>query len=60
MTKEISEIAEKEGFFQFHVTSLKPLNPGNAPDEFETEALAAFVDGAAEMTAQTGWVDGPP
>jgi len=43
MTKEISEIAEKTGFYKFHITSLNPLNPKNIPDKFERKALENFV-----------------
>ena len=43
MTRELSEIAEKDGLFKFRITSLKPLNPGNAPDGFERAALEAFA-----------------
>src|ERR1035437_8331760 len=35
MTREISEIANSSSSFHFHITSLKPLNPNNAPDSFE-------------------------
>lgn len=49
MTREISEIAAKEGFYQFHITSLKPLNPNNGPDGFERESLTAFADGVTEV-----------
>lgn len=42
MTREISELSQKEGLFLFHITSLKPLNPGNAPDAFEKQALGFF------------------
>jgi len=45
MTREISEIAEKQGSFKFHITSLKPLNPDNAPDNFERAALEQFEQG---------------
>ena len=48
MTREISELAENEGAFQFHITSLKPLNPGNAPDSFEQQALLSFAQGKTE------------
>jgi diguanylate cyclase (GGDEF)-like protein len=50
MTREISEYAENEGLFRFHITSLKPLNPGNKPDPFETEALQLFEQGKKEHT----------
>lgn len=49
MVREISELVGKEGSFKFHMASLKPLNPDNAPDEFETEALKAFEIGIGEM-----------
>lgn len=48
MTREISEIAESEGAFQFHITSLKPLNPNNTPDPFERQALLSFAQGKHE------------
>ncbi|UCE80042.1 MAG: diguanylate cyclase [Nitrospiraceae bacterium] len=48
MTREISEYSEKEGLFSFHMTSLKPLNPINAPDEFERDALKNFEKGTKE------------
>ncbi len=48
MTREISEIADKEGAFRFHITSLKPLNPNNAPDSFERQALLSFTQGKNE------------
>ncbi|HIJ91691.1 MAG: diguanylate cyclase [Desulfobulbaceae bacterium] len=52
MTREISEIAENEGAFQFHITSLKPLNPGNAPDSFEQQALLSFAQGKTEASSK--------
>ena len=57
MTREISELALKDGLFTFHITSLKPLNPGNAPDAFEREALGAFERGAREFS-RTDTLDG--
>ncbi len=41
-TREISEMAREERIFSFHITSLKPINPQNSPDEFETQALTEF------------------
>ncbi len=52
MTREISELAENEGAFQFHITSLKPLNPGNAPDSFERQALLSFTQGKTETISK--------
>ncbi len=48
MTREISELADENGNYQFHMTSLKPINPDNAPDEFEKKALESFEKGSRE------------
>lgn len=45
MTREISEIASRSGLFRFKISSLKPLNPGNAADPFERAGLLAFERG---------------
>ena len=42
VTKQLSRYAEREQLYVFHITSLKLMNPENAPDEFETAALTAF------------------
>jgi len=52
MTREISEIADREGAFQFHITSLKPLNPNNIPDPFERQALLSFAQGKSEAISK--------
>jgi len=49
MTREISDMAQGQGFFEFHITSLKPLNPHNAPTPEEKEALARFEQGTKEV-----------
>jgi diguanylate cyclase (GGDEF)-like protein len=48
MTREISEYAEREGLFRFHITSLSPLNPDNTADAFEANALKRFEQGEKE------------
>jgi diguanylate cyclase (GGDEF)-like protein len=48
MTREISEYAERSGDFTYHITSLRPLNPGNAADDFEKIALLEFENGEIE------------
>lgn len=48
MIREISEMITGEGTFQFHMASRKPLNPANAPDDFENRALLAFERGDTE------------
>ncbi len=42
MTRQISEISNKNSDYYYKITSLNPLNPKNAPDKFETEALEFF------------------
>jgi diguanylate cyclase (GGDEF)-like protein len=53
MTREISEYAEKEGLFKFHITSLKLMNPHNEADEFEKKALLQFEGGAVKEVTKT-------
>lgn len=48
MTREISELADQCALYTFHITSLKPLNPNNTPDPFETQALLSFEAGQKE------------
>jgi signal transduction histidine kinase len=42
VTREISEYSKQEGTFWYHITSLKLINPKNAPDDFERLALNRF------------------
>lgn len=42
MTREISELTNSDNSVQFHMISLKYLNPDNAPDPFERQALEQF------------------
>ncbi len=48
ITREISRIASSLDDYRFKITSLKPLNPGNVPDDFERRALESFEAGAQE------------
>lgn len=51
VTKELSKYARKQGLYWFHITSLKLINPENAPDEFERTALNEFeTKGTREAT----------
>ncbi|RME00667.1 MAG: DUF3365 domain-containing protein, partial [Calditrichaeota bacterium] len=44
VTRELSELSARMGKrFQFHLTSLKPINPANLPSPFEREALLALA-----------------
>lgn len=44
VTRELSEYAKNAGFGWFRVTSLKPVNPQNAPDDFERASLTRFEE----------------
>jgi diguanylate cyclase (GGDEF)-like protein len=57
MTREISEYAEKEGMFKFHITSLRLMNPHNKPDEFEEKALRQFETDAVKELSRTELVN---
>jgi diguanylate cyclase (GGDEF)-like protein len=48
MAREISQLAAADDLFQFRITSLKPINPANTPDAFESRALAEFARGGRE------------
>lgn len=48
MTREISVFAEKAQDFRYHITSLRPLNPDNYANDFETAALLSFESGVKE------------
>src|SRR5210317_1371978 len=46
VTRELSEYANREGLFSYRVTTLQPINPDNAPDDFERKSLELFQQGA--------------
>ncbi len=48
MTREIAEIADRREGIHFHITSLKPIRPANAPAPWEAASLHRFEDGARE------------
>ena len=48
MTRQISELASARNQIQFHITSLKPIRPGNAATQWETVALREFLSGTDE------------
>ncbi len=49
MTRQIGQIAEQQGKFRFHITSLNPIRPDNKPNAWETKALKVFNTGAKEF-----------
>jgi len=48
MTRRISEILSDNAGVSFHITSLNPLRPNNAPDLWEKKALLGFENGDPE------------
>ncbi len=48
VTKDLSHYSENS--HRFHITGLKLLNPDNAPDDFEKEALKRFEKGEKEVS----------
>jgi len=49
MTRQISEMVALKGGVQFHITSLKPIRPQNAPSEWEHFALQGFEQGLTSV-----------
>lgn len=45
MTRQLAAVVSELSGVRVHLTSLKPLNPGNAADLWETRALQAFEQG---------------
>jgi len=50
MTRDLSDRQNLSGGFRFHLTSLRPIHPGNKADPEEAEALVAFERGVKERT----------
>jgi len=42
MTRQISALSNQKSHYHYKITSLKPVNPSNKADQFETEALNYF------------------
>ena len=45
MTRQVLELSSKDYDLPGHLTSLRPINPNNGADKWETEALQAFEKG---------------
>lgn len=59
MTRQVHELGKEKYGLRGHITSLEPLRPENAPDEWEALALRSFAKGSRkETTRQT--FDGQP
>lgn len=50
MTRLVHELARQASGMQGHITSLKPLNPQNAPYPWEAQALRGFEQGQKEAS----------
>lgn len=51
MTRLIAEMAQSDSGAIFRLTSLKPIRPANAPDDWERQSLLAFEQGVKETTS---------
>ncbi|WP_345987883.1 diguanylate cyclase [Sulfurimonas sp. HSL1-2] len=51
MTRQLSELAENYDGVQIHITSLRPIRPGNAPYPWERTVLESFYEGEKEYGA---------
>lgn len=60
VTKQLSQYAQREGLFVFHITSLKLMNPGNAPDDFEARALKEFETAGGKEASEIAMLSGAP
>ncbi len=59
MTRQVHELGAEEDGMRGHITSLNPIRPDNAPDEWERRALRAFEQGQHEA-ASLETLDGEP
>ena len=53
VTRQLHELQATFSGVRGHLTSLKPINPGNKADAWETAALTAFENGAKEYREVT-------
>jgi len=59
MLRQIHELADDTFGTRAHITSLRPIQPANAPDPWETAALEAFARGESERSELQA-IDGEP
>ena len=58
MTRLIGELADRKDNVKFHITSLKPIRPLNAPTQWEADALRSFEDGSRAEYYETNGGEG--
>lgn len=54
MTRQLNELIGAQRDMKVRLTSLKPVNPGNAPDSWEHESLQGFATRRAERISIVG------
>jgi PAS domain S-box-containing protein len=59
MTRQVHELAQDQYGARGHITSLNPIRPENAPDDWEADALRAFEQGVTQVSAVES-IDGQP
>lgn len=59
MSRQLYEIQKETAEVQGHITSIKPLRPGNEPDDWEHRALMGFQEGIPEVYSVEN-IDGKP
>lgn len=53
MTRQVHDLGEKDYGLMGHITSLKPIRPENAPDEWERKVLQGFEKNQNAVSALT-------
>jgi two-component system, NtrC family, sensor histidine kinase HydH len=48
VTRELSQLSEKEGLHAFRIISEKPINPDNLPNDWESKSFKVFEKGQPE------------
>ena len=59
MTRQVHELGKEKYGLRGHITSLTPMRPENAPDEWEAQALQSFAEGSLKETTKEKF-DGQP
>ncbi|WP_127478222.1 diguanylate cyclase domain-containing protein [Sulfurivermis fontis] len=54
MTRQLTDVVAELSQLRLHLTSLKPLNPHNAPDAWERSQLEKFEHGVGEVSELVG------
>ncbi|WP_018989222.1 diguanylate cyclase [Aromatoleum toluclasticum] len=60
MTRQMAGVIEKESGIRIHITSLRPINPGNLADPWETLALQAFEKAGEKERSEIHHTGGEP